>query len=75
MIRDRLDKESDTLVVFPFWLSVMFKPLGGSQVPICVTNKQTIKIKYSVFNIYIVNYIMVRVRKIRQTSDRESVVN
>lgn len=34
-IRDRLDKESETLVVFPFWFSVMFRPLGGSQVPIC----------------------------------------
>lgn len=36
-IRDRLDKESDTLVVFFFWLSVMFKPLGESQVPIWKT--------------------------------------
>ena len=32
--RERLASESETLVVLPFWLSVMFRPLGGSQVPI-----------------------------------------
>lgn len=68
MISDRLDKESDTLVVFPFWLSVMFRPLGGSQVPICVTNKQKQKQTNKNIHIYVyvcvnVNYIIVRVRK------------
>lgn len=38
-IRERLDRESDTLVVFPFWLSVMFRPLWGSHVPIYVMKK------------------------------------
>lgn len=38
-IRERLDRESDTLVVFPFWLSVMFRPLWGSHVPIYVVKK------------------------------------
>lgn len=31
--RERLDKESVTFVVFPFWLSVMFSPVGESHVP------------------------------------------
>lgn len=41
-IRERLDRESDTLVVFPFWLSVMFRPLWGSHVPIYVMKKHTL---------------------------------
>lgn len=35
--RERLDRESDTLAAFPLWVSVMLRPLGGSQVPICAT--------------------------------------
>lgn len=33
-IKERLDKESVMLAGFPFWLSVIFRPLAGSQVPI-----------------------------------------
>ena len=36
--RDLFDRESVMLAVLPFWFSVMFKPLGGSQVPIWKTH-------------------------------------
>ena len=39
--RDLLDRESVMLVVLPFWFSVMFKPLGGSQVPIWKTHHRS----------------------------------
>lgn len=54
-IRERLDRESDTLVVFPFWLSVMFRPLWGSHVPIYVMkntiiwNKTPKKYSFKIF--------------------------